>query len=188
MQEENEEIWKDVVGYIGLYKVSNLGRVKRLTRSAVDVLGRPYTLHEMILKPNEIKGGYYQLKLTKDRKETSILLHRIVCETFHGPAPAGKEFVNHILPDKSNNREDNVEWCSFQENIDHAVIHGLRCRGESSHKAKLTEAKVLEICRLKDSNELSAKEISIKFSTPLRTVHNILAGDSWNWLTHRKPS
>ena len=187
MQAENEvEVWKDVVGYVGLYKVSNLGKVKRLSRSSVDCLGRPYTLKEAILKPNKIKGNYYQLKLTNNYIETSILLHRLVCEAFHGPAPAGKNFVNHKIGDKSNNRADNLEWCSFQENVDHAVLNGLRCRGSSSHKHKLVEEQILEICRLRDTEGLSRYELAAKFNISHRNICNILSGDSWNWLTNRK--
>lgn len=186
MQEENEEIWKDVVGYVGLYKVSNLGRVKRLARSAVDCLGRPYQLHEMMLKPNRIKGDYFQLKLTLNKVETSILLHRIVCEAFHGSAPTGKNYVNHILPDKSNNRADNLEWCSFQENVDHAVVHGLRCQGSDSHKAKLVESQVIEICEIYDSGKATKAELSRMYRVNHGTIRYIVSGKSWNWLTKRK--
>jgi hypothetical protein len=187
LQAENEqEIWKDVVGYTGLYKVSNLGRVKRLSRTAVDCVGRTYKLHEMMLKPNKIKGGYYQLKLTLDSAEKSILLHRIVCEAFHGSSPVGKPYVNHKIGDKSNNRADNLEWCSFQENIDHAEFHGLRTRGVKTHTAKLTEDQVLEICRLYDSGESNMSELTLLYSVSRRNIRCMVDGDSWNWLTHRK--
>lgn len=187
MQEENEEeIWKDVVGYTGLYKVSNLGRVKRLQRVGIDKLGRKCVYKEMMLKPNPIKGGYYQLKLTSNKEESSILLHRIVCEAFHGSAPKGKPFVNHKLPDKTNNSSDNIEWCSFKENMDHAVLHGLRCRGTDSHHAKLTEDQVLEICRMFDVDGISKSDLARKYNTCHSNIRSILSGGSWNWLTNRK--
>ncbi len=70
MQVKSEkEIWKDVINYEGLYKVSNLGRVKRLPRTRMRANGRALNLKEKVLKPNRIKGGYYQLKLT-NRKPT----------------------------------------------------------------------------------------------------------------------
>ena len=187
MQAENEEeMWKDVVGYVGLYKVSNLGRVKRLDKNIVDKLGRKCHYKEMVLKPNKIKGGYYQLKLTKNSVEINILLHRIVCRAFHGPAPKGRNFVNHKIGDKSNNREDNLEWCSFQENVDHAALHGLRTRGVKTHTAKLTEYQVFEICQLWDMRSLSRYELADKFNISHSNICSILSGDSWNWLTNRK--
>jgi len=186
LQEENEEIWKDVAGYVGLYKVSNLGRVKRLARIGVDCIGRPFKRHEMILKPNMIKGGYYQQKLTLNTKEINLLLHRIVCEAFHGPAPVGKDYVNHILPDKSNNRSDNLEWCSSQENMNHAVLNGLKPRGSATNVNKLSEEQVVEICRVFDSGEATKSELSRMYGVGHSTISYIIRGKSWNWLTKRK--
>lgn len=180
------EKWKDVVGYENLYKVSNLGSVKRLSRESVDKLGRPYKLKEKLLKPNRIKGGYFQLKLTRDKVEKSLLLHRLVCEAFHGPAPEGRNFVNHKDGDKSNNRADNLEWVSVQENTDHAAANGLRCHGEASPKAKLTEEQVIEICRLWDSKSLTRYQLADKFKISHRNICSILSGNSWNWLTNRR--
>jgi hypothetical protein len=187
LQAENEqEVWKDVVGYTGLYKVSNLGRVKRLSRTAVDCIGRPYKLHEMVLKPNKINGGYYQLKLTLNQIETSILLHRIVCEAFNGPALANKPFVNHKDTNKANNHKDNLEWCSFEENMAHAVLHGLRTRGVKNPHNILTEDQVFEVCRLYDSGGATKAEIARTYGVGHSTIRHLLSGKSWNWLTNRK--
>lgn len=187
MQEENaEEVWKDVVNYEGLYKVSNLGRVKRLSRSRLRLGGKPLNLREKVLKPNHIGNSYYQLKLTKDEVETSILLHRIVCEAFHGSAPVGKNFVNHKDTNKENNREDNLEWCSFKENMEHAALHGLRPRGSGNHYHKIKEDQVLEICDLLDNSSVSNNEIADIYGVNHRTISSIKYGDSWNWLTNRK--
>jgi hypothetical protein len=55
LQEENtEEIWEDVIGYSGLYKVSNLGRVKRLSRSKMRANGRPLNLEEKMLDSGDL--------------------------------------------------------------------------------------------------------------------------------------
>lgn len=181
-----EEKWKDVVGYESLYKVSDLGRVRRLSRESVDKLGRPYKLKEKLLKPNRIKGGYFQLKLTRDKVEKCLLLHRLVCEAFHGPAPKGKDFVNHKDGDKSNNRADNLEWCTFQENMNHAASNGLRARGVKSHTNKLSEDQVLEICKLWDSGGLTKMDLAYKYQVGHSNIRSILSGNSWNWLTNRR--
>lgn len=187
MQEENvEETWKDVIGYKGLYKVSNLGRVKRLPKSFIRKDGKPFNLKEKVLTPNPIKGGYYQLKLTRAGNEKSILLHRIVCRAFHGPAPKGKNFVNHKDTDKENNSETNLEWCSFKENMEHAGIHGLYPRGSGSHKHVLIEPDVLKICELLDATNLRQEDIAKMYGVNSRTISCIHSGISWNWLTNRK--
>lgn len=187
LQEENvEEVWKDVVGYKNIYKVSNLGRVKRLAKSFIRKDGKPFTLKEKVLTPNPIKGGYYQYKLTKNGKEKSLLRHRLVCRAFHGPAPKGKNFVNHKDTDKENNRADNLEWCSFQENMNHAALHGLRPRGSGHFKHRLSENDVVKICELLDSTDLRQEDIAQAYGVNSRTISCIDTGISWNWLTNRK--
>lgn len=187
MQEENvEEVWRDVVGYVGLYKVSSLGRVKSLPRSFIRKGGKPMKLKERILKPNPIKGGYYQFKFTVLGVEKNLLLHRIVCEAFNGPAPADKPHVNHIDTNKDNNSYLNLEWVSFQENMSHAALHGLRPRGSGNHMHKIEEAEVLEICDLIDKGEMSNNDIADKYGVNHRTISSIKYGKSWNWLTKRR--
>lgn len=96
------EIWKDVVGYKGLYKVSNLGEIKSLNYRGS---GKP-----AILNQTKSKSGYMHVPLCKDGKPKCCRVHRLVAEAFV-PNPSHLPEVNHIDENKANNRADNLEWC-----------------------------------------------------------------------------
>lgn len=100
-----EEIWKDVVGYEGLYKVSNLGRVKSMNyhRSG----------KEKILKTD--KSRYERVPLCKNGKETTETVHKLVAMAFI-PNPYNLPQVNHKDENKLNNNVENLEWCTQSYN------------------------------------------------------------------------
>ena len=104
---ENDEVFKDVLGYEGAYKVSNLGRVKSLERVVVHKNGYKYPIKERILKP-VLKRGYPSVNLCLDDKRKSIKIHRLVALAFM-PNPESKATVNHINGIKTDNRLENLE-------------------------------------------------------------------------------
>lgn len=93
-----ETIWKPVVGYEGLYEVSNHGEVRR-------VGGK-------LLKPKMETNGYLRYHLSKNGVAKSILAHRIVARAFI-ENPHEYTTVNHINEDKADNRVENLEWCDM---------------------------------------------------------------------------
>lgn len=113
--EIEKEIWKPVVGYEGIYEVSNLGRVKSLER--VVSFGRARrVIKEKILK--QVKKGtcqYYCVNLTIKGKQHWMLVHRLVAQAFI-PNPKGLPEVNHKDENKDNNTLDNLEWCDREHN------------------------------------------------------------------------
>ena len=106
-----EEIWKDIKGYEGLYKVSSEGRVKSLERIIVDSIGRKRTINERILKNSLKNCGYIYVNLYNGGKR----VHRLVAEAFI-PNPEDKPEVNHKDEDKTNNCVENLEWVTAKEN------------------------------------------------------------------------
>lgn len=111
----NIEMWKPVVGYEGLYEVSNFGRVRSLKRTRKGKCESECGVKERILKQSEHTKGYLVCGLSKDGKLKYFKVHRLVAEAFI-PNPDNKPCIDHINACKSDNRVDNIRWVSHKEN------------------------------------------------------------------------
>lgn len=106
------EIWKPVVGYEGLYEVSNLGRIKSLPKYHYKT--------SKILKPTlHKKQKRYSVLLTKDSKNRKrIYVHKLVALAFvPNPNPSIYNEINHKDENPQNNKADNLEWCDRWYNM-----------------------------------------------------------------------
>ena len=107
-----KEIWKDILGYEGLYQVSNFGRVKSLNYKR--------TGKERILKLLKHKCGYLYIGLHKDNNVKNYYIHRLVAEAFIDN-PNNLPQVNHKDENKLNNVVSNLEWCDAKYNINYGT-------------------------------------------------------------------
>ena len=103
-----KEYWKPVVGFEGLYEVSNWGKVKSLNYN--------HTGKEKILKPKTDRYGYLRVCLHKSSKRYYKTIHRLVAEAFLPNDDLFKTDINHKDENKENNHVDNLEWCNAQYN------------------------------------------------------------------------
>ena len=106
-----EEIWKPVVGYEGLYEVSNLGRVRSLDRYD----SRNHFRKGRIMKQSYCSKGYLTIDLCLNRKNKKCLVHRLIAQAFI-PNPDNLPEINHKDEDKTNNSVENLEWCDRSYN------------------------------------------------------------------------
>lgn len=107
------EIWKDIVGYEGLYQVSNLGNVKRL--KGYKGRGKGYIVEEHLIQPSINSRGYQNVILCKNGKTKTFAMHRLVAIAFLDNSDNLPQ-VNHKDEDKTNNCVDNLEWCDSKYN------------------------------------------------------------------------
>lgn len=118
------EVWIDIPEYEGLYQISNLGRVKRLSRIVTESNGKVRHLKEKVLKGGTYPNEYKFVCLRKNNENKNVMIHRLVAQIFI-PNIDNKLYVNHMDGNKFNNSFENLEWCTQSENLKHAVDIGL---------------------------------------------------------------
>lgn len=104
--DNQQEIWKDISGYEGLYKVSNLGKVYSVKRNKYMSLC--------------YSNGYDRVLLSKNGKSKNIFVHRLVAQTFI-PNPNYKPCIDHIDGNRANNNVNNLRWVSYKENNNNEI-------------------------------------------------------------------
>ncbi len=150
------EIWKDVVGFEGIYWVSNLGQIKSVQRKGSK---------GGVMQGHADKKGYINVTLRKDGHQYTKKLHRLVAEAFL-PNPDNYLEVNHKNEDKSDNRADNLEWCDSTYNQHY---------GSRTERANLSCGKpiiCIETGKIFNGAAWAAREMSLDPSSITKAVKN----------------
>lgn len=169
-----EEIWKDIIGYEGLYKISSFGRIK--SKHTNNKWGSGWKL----LNGYRDNLGYLYTALFKEGNRHIFKIHRLVALHFI-PNSENKPQVNHIDADKTNNRIENLKWCSALENMRHAFAKNLipfRIGGANG-QAKLKESDILQIRKLTESG-IDYKEIAKRYPVCSSTINKIINKKIWS--------
>ena len=129
-----KEIWKWIDGYKNMYQVSNLGRVRSVDRYVYCEVSPNKLQHIFgkVLKQGYNHKGYPIVYLSKDGKQKTITVHRLVAQTFIDN-PLSLPQVNHKDGCKTNNCVKNLEWCDNSYNQKHAWKSGLQPSYEESN-------------------------------------------------------
>lgn len=178
------EEWRPVVGYEGIYEISDLGRVKRTKGMSGVKAGRYLKQH--------LRRRYLSVGLSYKDKFKSHAVHSLVGAAFIGPRPLGYH-IDHVNGDKGDNRVSNLEYVTVAENNRRASMLGLRptgerhgsrlhpefvARGENQGNAKLTTESVLKI-RHRLSQGESGRAVAKEFGIDPTTVSDIRRRKSW---------
>jgi len=125
------EVWKDVIGFEGLYMVSNMGNVKSLNRwieFANNGTRAKHLYKGRLLRPRIVRG-YSVVSLCKNGKADQRKVHRLVAQAYI-PNPENKPEVNHKNGIKGDNSVGNLEWSTRKENQQHAFDNKLQLMGK----------------------------------------------------------
>ena len=173
------EEWRPVVGFEGLYEVSDLGRVRSLPRVAYRANSTVLNFKGALKKSNLMSAGYHHVTITRDGVSSQRLVHVLVAEAFL-PNPDGLPEVNHLNLDQLANVPSNLEWSSHQRNIAHARDHG-RLHGFTNkrRRCKLQPDQVRTIRARALSGE-KHETIAADYSVSRRMISMIANGDRWN--------
>jgi hypothetical protein len=174
----NEE-FKPILGYEGLYSISNVGRVRSERRLKWN--GQGYVqLKEKIISHFVGKGklAYYGVHLWENNQAEKCFIHRLVGIVFCGGIQ--NETVNHKDGIKTHNFASNLEWVSYGDNNRHAFRNGLMnpVKGMEVHCAKLTDSNVREIREL-IAIGMSQRKIAAKFGITRSSIQKISSGEGW---------
>lgn len=178
------EVWSKIKDYEGIYEISTFGRIKSLSRLKKGVENTSYLTKEKILKNVFDKDGYCLINLYKNNKSKTFKIHRLVALHFIENT-LNKEQVNHINGIKTDNRIENLEWCTHSENMKHALINKLKIplKGENCKVSKLTDKIVIEILtKKKESNgkrNWGAKEICLKYNIKSTCISEVVSRRNW---------
>lgn len=168
-EELKNEIWKPCVED-DRYAVSNLGRVKRTA------LGRGVR-PKRLLNPIKSTNGYLVVSLGVGRHWA---IHRLVCRAFAGDPMPHQTDCNHKDFDRTNNRVENLEWCTRKENLHYSKSADRDNKGERNGRSKLTIEQVRKIRCLFASTDLSNAAIGEMFNVSDGAIRFIRIGKRWS--------
>jgi hypothetical protein len=181
--------WRAVIGFDGLYEVSDTGVVRRVVSCNTTPAGH-------VMDQELAYNGYLRLRLwDKTRKhQVKRSVHRVVAEAFLGLCTNGYQ-VNHKNGVKIDNRAENLEWCTPSQNQQHLCrTLGFRPTipppryGEDNNKTILTEQDVRQIVSLCDEVDRNGypvrtqRSVAKLFGVSYTAVNCILYGRTWKHL------
>lgn len=171
------EIWRTIEGWSD-YQISSHGRLKSLARVIFTTDGKIRHTKERIIKPG-LSKGYRVAVLCINYEKRSISIHRLVAEAFV-PRIEGKEEVDHIDRDKSNNTPANLRWVNDREQADNRLIVNFAL-GEKHGISKLTEQQVREIF----ASKIPTRKLGPLYGVSRSAIQQIKRGNTWTHVTKR---
>jgi len=176
-----EELWRPVVGYEGVYEVSNIGRVRSLTR-VVLINGRNRTYPQHV--PGILMAIYYREKRPcvhlrgRDKMHKYRRVYHLVLEAFVGPRPDGY-VACHNDGDTTNSKVVNLRWDTQKANMQDMKAHGTHVRGSRSVGAKITELEAVKIREIYSDGGTSQRRLAGMFGVSQSVIREIIIRKKW---------
>ncbi len=166
--EAEKEIWNPVVGFKGLYEVSNQGKVKSIRTGN-------------FLKQHLSRKKYLKVTLRKNDRSYHLFVAVLVLEAFDCPRPFGLQCA-HNNGIKSDNRVSNLRWATPKENSQDRVLHDALPTGERNGMTKITESDAVFIIknyRKVNAIESNAMVLAKKYGVCRDTILRLIKGETW---------
>lgn len=177
--EEEKEVWK-VYPEIPFIEASNLGRVRTKDRIVNSKNGRKYHIKGRVLKQQLNKSGYMRVAFSMSEKTVKLYVHRVIATSFL-PNPNNYPEVNHKDNDTTNNRLDNLEWCTRKYNRQYREKYG-SASGRPVFAVNLKTGKVLRF----NSQSEAARQLGIL----VENINDVLKGKHYTaggyWFTEEE--
>ena len=172
--EENER-WRPIMEFQGLYEISNFGRVRSVSRYvAIGNQGGKRLIEGKILK-HRLTTGYPSVTLCNGNKEVTRHIHRLLALAF---IPGGGDVVRHLDGNPLNFSLTNLAWGSYADNEADKLVHGTMATGEKHGNAKLTNSLVRKI-REMHKNGFSQLDIARAIGVGRGAVGGVVRGETW---------
>lgn len=191
----SEERWLPIVGFEGLYEVSDFGRVRSVDRILPyerrdQYSGRILSFDRkrcgQILRAGPSNSGHLSVVLGRGQTRS---VHTLVLEAFVGPCPEGHESC-HGDDDPINNKLENLRWGTRSDNLHDAIRNGKKPIGEKAWNAKLSNVDVASIkARIGDRPKMprglhdrsleSMTKIATEYGVGEATIRQIVRGRTW---------
>ena len=119
------KVWKDIIGFEGVYQISNNGNIRSVDRKQISSAGRTISYKGQIIKQTPNSKGYLRVLLSKSNVKKYYFVHRLVALHFvNNSNPNLNNVVNHLDSNYLNNNASNLEWTTLKGNSQHALKNG----------------------------------------------------------------
>jgi hypothetical protein len=173
------EIWLPIKDFESYYKISNLGRVRSVSRYVTITQNRRRRVLGRLRKQQINYKGYPTVQISNETTKKTMYVHRLVAIAFI-TNDNNKPEVNHKDGNKLNNCYTNLEWVTSKENMQHAKEFGLRpnFKYESNPNFKLTHKTVQE-AKILHSTGFTYTALGLKYNVSLTAIRRAIKGETW---------